>query len=83
MRRWPRERVNDVWKLITRAVRAAIGVTECVLIVGLAFVVIALWPLVGRVALLPVGLVMVWVTLPVRSAFIHRSPGEAPARRKS
>lgn len=64
MSRW-----RDAW----RAVLTIVGADELALSVALVLIVIGLWPLVGRVALLVPGLVLLWIALPARQPFLHRS----------
>lgn len=70
---------------LLRALRAAIaaqlGRDELVLLAALGLIVFALWPSVGRLALLPVGAVLLFVTLPTRRRFIERIPPETSGRR--
>lgn len=55
-----------LWRSITRIV----GRDELTLIAGVVLVTVAIWPALGRLALLPAGLVLVWLGLPARASFI-------------
>lgn len=47
---------------------------EANVLLGLALVTVALWPSVGRGALVVPGVVLIWVSLPERAAFVKRPP---------
>lgn len=60
-----------------KVVRAAGGwfgrqVDEILVAVGLALVTVGLWPVAGRSALVVPGLVLLWIALPQRVAFVAR-----------
>lgn len=57
--------------------------TEAALLVGVAMVTAALWPAVGRLAMLAPGAVLVWLGLPVRQWFIERPVGSTHERKSS
>lgn len=57
--------------------------TEAALLVGVSMVTAALWPAVGRLALLVPGAVLVWLGLPVRQWFIERPVGSTQERKSS
>ena len=56
-----------------------IGV-DCV--VALALVTTGLWALIGRVALVVPGVVLLWIVLPSRPPFVLRRPTEESHRRR-
>lgn len=66
------------WREALRAVIAVVGVDELLLSIALALIVVGLWPLVGQRALLVPGLVLLWIVLPSRQPFLHRSPAPSP-----
>lgn len=68
-----------VWKALT----SLIGPDEALLVVALTLVTVALWPWLGRGALLPAGLVLLFVALPSRAPFVNRQPPPEALRRKS
>ena len=74
--------------LRTNLVRSAawvgrtIGAEELVLAAGLTLVTIGLWPVVGQAALVVPGVVLVWVALPQRTAFVQRTPAPPIAERQ-
>ena len=49
-----------------------LGLAECLLLVGVGLVTGALWPAYGRLALLPAGVLLIWIALPSRTAFVVR-----------
>ena len=59
-----------------REVCAWVGrqVDEILVAGGLALVTVGLWPIVGRSALVVPGLVLLWIALPQRVAFVARTP---------
>lgn len=65
------------------AVSAVIGADELALIGALALLVVGLWPIVGRCALIVPGIVWLWLALPSRHPLVSRPPvaPEKPARR--
>lgn len=65
---------------IGAALASIIGVEECVLTLGLILLSAGLWPVFGRAALVAPGLVLIWLAIPSRRAFIHRPV--TPERRK-
>jgi hypothetical protein len=75
-----RARSLALWK----ALASVIGPDEILLVVALTLVTVALWPWVGQGALLPAGLVLLFVALPSRAPFVHRQPiPEKPTRRQA
>jgi hypothetical protein len=56
---------------IWRAVTGVVGPNEFLLALALALVAFALWPSVGRLALLPAAAVMLFVGLPTRRRFVE------------
>lgn len=58
----------SIWAGLT----AAIGGDELLLLIALACLTGGLWPALGRQALVAPGLVLLWVALPSRSAFVIR-----------
>lgn len=71
-------RARAIWQALT----AIIGLDELLLIVALALITLALWPWVGRGALLPAGLVLLWVVLPSRATFVSRAPDGPVMKRR-
>jgi len=62
---------------------AAIGsvLEELAVATGAALVTVGLWPHLRVTALIVPGLVLLWIALPSRAAFVARPP-EQPQRRK-
>lgn len=64
----------------------AVGRDEILLVLGLVLIAAGLWQVWTPGALLVPGLVMLWLTLPQRSAFFHHrstsGPSSAPADRR-
>lgn len=58
-----------------------IGVDEIMLLIGLVLLTAGLWSLVRAAALIAPGLVLLWMAVPPRHAFLARTP-EAAAERK-
>lgn len=64
------------------ALRAIIGLDEVLLLVGFGLITVALWPAIGRLALLIPGAAIIWLVLPTRAPFLHRpSANDPPTRR--
>ena len=57
--------------------RSAVGVDEVILVAALLMITAALWPSLGWLALLPAGLVLLWISIPQRARFVAR-----PSERK-
>lgn len=55
---------------------------EVILGLGLALVTCGLWSQYGRLALVVPGLVLAWIALPTRRAFVDRSDPAPPAARR-
>lgn len=72
-----RERLRRVGAIIA----GIIGADELAITVALVLVTVALWPALGRQALIAPGLVLLWVALPARAPFIARPTKST--RRKS
>lgn len=66
---------------VHRAVRSVIGVDEALLLTGVGLIVVALWPVLGRLTLVIPGAVIVWLALPPRLPFLHRPSREESTRR--
>lgn len=76
--------VRTVGQASTRAIAAivtVIGADELLIAVALGCGTSAIWPLVGRLALLVPCVVLLWIALPSRTPFITRPPAEKPMRR--
>jgi hypothetical protein len=69
-------------RVIGWLVALEIGLDEVVLVIALTLITVALWPTFGRAALLLPGLVLLWLALPARRAFIDKSDEKPAARRK-
>jgi hypothetical protein len=67
-----------------RLIVAAVGsvLEELAVAAGAALITVALWPHAGITALAVPGLVLLWIALPTRTAFVSR-PVEPPSRRKT
>jgi hypothetical protein len=65
-------------------VGSAVGAEEILLVLGLALLTVGLWPVVGVSALVVPGVVLIWLVLPSRAAFIARPPvlPEQPRRKR-
>lgn len=61
--------VLAVWRMIVSVVRS-IGREEVTVATGVVMITVALWPAIGQLALLPAGMILVWVGLPSRARFI-------------
>ncbi len=55
------------------------GVDEAVLLVALALIVVGLWSRIGWLALTIPGVVLLWMALPPRQAFVMRSEARESA----
>lgn len=70
------------------AIGAVVGLDELVLLAALVLITAGLWAsfeagrLVGLSALVVPGLVGLWCALPQRESFVHRTPAEAPGRKR-
>lgn len=70
----------------TKAFLREISLEDVLLVVGMVLVTVALWPLAerwfnsGRVALLPIGGILVYMALPQRSVFLRRGQEILPPR---
>jgi hypothetical protein len=66
------------------AAAGVLGLDELVLGAGLVLITVALWPLVGRVALLVPGLALTFLSFPTRAPFVHQrpTPPKAPPTRR-
>jgi hypothetical protein len=73
IRRWSRT--------AAAAIASVVGLDELVLVLGLVLVTVALWPLVGRVALIVPGAAAVWVSLPPRARFGPPKDGSTSVRK--
>lgn len=56
---------------------------ELVTVIGLVLVTVALWPSLERAALVVPGAVLVWIGMPVRKAFVHRTEALASREKES
>lgn len=70
-----------MWTRLCKTVTGVVGFDELLVAVGLALIAAALWPVVGRLALLAPGLVLVWIALPQRASFVRRIE-DVPAKRR-
>lgn len=73
-----RARSLALWGALT----SIIGVDELLLTLALTLIVVALWPVIGRIALLVPGVCLLYVALPQRSPFLHQPPSPDDLRRK-
>ena len=55
---------------ILASLRSLVGADELLLLVALVLLVVGLWPWLGRGALVPVGLFLLWLGCPSRAPFI-------------
>ena len=74
-----RSRLRKAGAWVTRAatsvgnvVAKLLGPGELMLVGGLVMVAVALWPGIGQLTLLPIGLVFIWIGMPTRYAFVLR-----------
>ena len=67
------------WRLLVAIVKG-IGREELTVGAGVALITMALWPAIGQLALLPAGLILIWLGLPSRTRFIA-PPDERRERR--
>ena len=74
-------RLNKPWTWVRRRAAGAgatvvkfIGPGELWLTAGLVMVGVALWPFLGQLTLLPIGLVFIWIGMPTRHVFVLRTP---------
>lgn len=72
-------RLRKAWAAVGSALRRAVLAIvsdrgELNVLLGLVLVTAALWPTCGRAALIVPGTVLIWVSLPERSAFVKRPP---------
>lgn len=58
-----------IWRAIVAIVQS-VGREELTVGAGVGMVTMALWPVLGQLALLPAGLVLIWLGLPTRTGFI-------------
>lgn len=71
------------WRDAWRIARTVIGADELVLALALALIVVGLWPLTGRIVLFIPGAVLLWIAMPSRQPFVHRSQTtEKPSTRR-
>lgn len=62
-------------------IASLIGRDELTLAVGLVLVTVSLWPVLGAGALLPAGIVLLWLGLPARTGFIRDRRPSDPRRK--
>ena len=75
-------RYPDVARAVGSAIASEIGRDEVVLFAGLALTAYGCWLVWPPAAYLVPGLVLVWMALPSRTAFIERPPApDAKSRR--
>jgi hypothetical protein len=65
---------------LVAAVADVIGPDEILLAAGLTLVTVALWPVMGRVALIVPGVVLLWIAIPEREQFVRRPPTESSGK---
>lgn len=61
--------VLALWRLVV-AIVSGIGREELTVGAGVALIALALWPAIGQLALLPAGVILIWLGLPARTRFI-------------
>jgi hypothetical protein len=72
-------RLRKAWSVVL----AVVGADELVLALALALIVVGLWPVTGRLVLFIPGAVLLWIAMPSRQPFVHRSPmTEKPSTRR-
>jgi len=57
------------WRMLV-AVARGIGREDLTVGAGVTLITMALWPAIGQLALLPAGLILIWLGLPSRTRFI-------------
>lgn len=73
--------VLAVWRMIVSVV-GSIGREEVTVATGVTMITVALWPAIGQLALLPAGVILVWVGLPSRVRFIVPGRDDRVRRRE-
>lgn len=68
-----RQRIARACKTCAAAIAGIVGVDELLLVVGLVLITAGLWPVLDAVAFAVPGAVVLWIALPQRSPFVHRS----------
>ena len=67
-------RLHRGWRIVVREIDAdVVG-----LVLALALLTAGLWPDLQRRALVVPGIVLLWLILPARAPFIHRSDSKEP-----
>lgn len=61
--------VLAIWRAIV-VVTQSVGREEVTISAGIGMITVALWPSIGQLALLPAGLILIWLGLPARTRFI-------------
>lgn len=75
-----------IWTTGARIWRAGVrvvGLDELLLAVALALLTGGAWEVVGRLALVIPGMVLLWVALPSRAPFVTRGPEPPDASRRT
>lgn len=73
--------IRSAWTRLTAAWGVLFGADEVTLMLGLVLLVVSLWPAFQQLALLPAALVLIWMALPSRAAFVSKVPESEPRRK--
>jgi len=71
--------VLAIWRIVVVIVQS-VGREEVTVGAGVGMITVALWPAIGQLALLPAGLILIWLGLPSRTRFI--APPDARRERR-
>lgn len=72
-----RRQLSEWFGRMRGGVSAVLGVDELLILVGLGLLTAGLWSLVEQAALIAPGLVLLWIAVPQRTAFVvhEKRPG--------